>query len=63
MNDKYREPLESRSRISWKIRLWDEEDRCGEWSEEAFFETGLLKAEDWKAQWIDPEPAHDPEER
>lgn len=42
----------SRNLISWKVKLWDEEDREGEWSEEAFFEMGLLKAEDWRADWI-----------
>lgn len=28
--------LKSRQRIFWKIRLWDEKDEAGEWSEEAF---------------------------
>ncbi|MDO4650510.1 MAG: family 78 glycoside hydrolase catalytic domain [Eubacteriales bacterium] len=44
--------LKSRDRIFWKVRLWDEEDEVGEWSQEAFFEMGLLNPEEWKADWI-----------
>lgn len=47
--------LESRQRVCWKVRLWDEKDEAGEWSEEAYFEMGLLSDEDWNAQWINPE--------
>ncbi len=45
----------SRQRVYWKVRLWDENDVPGDWSDEAFFEFGLLNAGDWKARWIDPE--------
>ena len=45
------EKLNSRQRINWKIRLWDENDEPGEWSE-AYFEMGLLEPSDWKADWI-----------
>lgn len=48
----YPEPLDSRQCVRWRIRLWDEADIQGEWSEEAFFEMGLLSASDWKANWI-----------
>ncbi len=44
--------LISRSRVEWKVRLWDENDVQGDWSEPAVFEMGLLRASDWKAQWI-----------
>lgn len=44
-------PAESGERICWKVRLWDELDVPGEWSE-AFFEMGLMQAGDWKAHWI-----------
>ena len=43
----------ARVRGSWKVRLWDETDRPGPWSE-ARFETGLI-AGDWRGLWIDPE--------
>jgi alpha-L-rhamnosidase len=42
----------SRERITWKVKLWDENDKEGSWSEEAFFEMGLLHPTDWKAKWI-----------
>ena len=44
--------LTSRSIVNWKVRLWDEEDRCGPWSETAVFEMGLIKPNDWRAKWI-----------
>lgn len=51
----------SRQRIVWRVRLWDEEDQAGEWSEEAWFEMGLLEKEQFVAKWINPELACDPE--
>lgn len=45
-------PLKSRMCVSWCVRLWDEQDKLGGWSETAFFEMGLLSIGDWKAQWI-----------
>ena len=47
--------LRSRQHIWWRIRLWDEHDLAGEWSEEAEFEMGLLEADDFHAKWINPE--------
>lgn len=51
---------ESRQRIFWKVRLWDEADTAGEWSEEAFFEMGLLEKSCFSAKWINPELVCDP---
>ena len=44
-------PLElaERERVNFKIRLWDENDTEGEWSEPAFFEYGI---DAWQAKWI-----------
>lgn len=50
----------SRQRISWQVRLWDEADIPGPWSE-ASFEMGLAR-EDWKARWINPELTCDPQQ-
>lgn len=44
--------LDSRAIVNWKVRLWDEENVSGDWSETAYFELGLLHKEDWKAKWI-----------
>ncbi len=41
----YPQELASGERVNWKIRLWDENDEPGEWSE-AFFEMGLLSPSD-----------------
>jgi alpha-L-rhamnosidase len=43
--------LQSRERVDWELTLWDENDQQGE-PVRAFFEMGLLKPEDWCAQWI-----------
>lgn len=45
-------PLTSRTRVNWRVRVWDERDEPGDWSEAAFFETGLLTPADWEARWI-----------
>ena len=36
----------------WKLRVWDEGDRVSAWSSPSFWTMGLLKPEEWKAQWI-----------
>lgn len=46
------ETLKSRDVITWRVKLWDENDLEGEWSEGASFEMGLLETSDWKASWI-----------
>lgn len=42
----------SRTRVEWKVRLWDENGVEGPWSEPAVFEMGLLSPADWTAKWI-----------
>ena len=55
--------LKSRTRVLWKVCLWDEQDSQGEWSEEAAFEIGLLSPSDWKASWIKGDYKVDPKKR
>ena len=43
---------ESRQIVFWKVKLWDENDTEGEWSETATFEIGLKSPSDFKAKWI-----------
>lgn len=45
------EELYARADVIWKVMLWDEEERAGEWSEEARFELAIEPA-DWTAKWI-----------
>jgi alpha-L-rhamnosidase len=44
-------PIESKQRIDWRVRIWDENDEISSWSSTAFFEMGL-KDGDWQASWI-----------
>ncbi len=44
--------LVSRQRVIWQVRVWDEQGQASEFSAPSWFEMGLLKASDWKAQWI-----------
>lgn len=48
----YGGPLLSRQRVFWRVRLWDQEGEASEFSESTWWEMGLLKANDWSAQWI-----------
>lgn len=45
--------LTSEQRVYWKVRVSAGEEKAE--SEFAFFEMGLLSADDWKAEWIEPE--------
>ncbi len=54
--------LQARMMLSWKVLLWNESGAPGEWSDTAFFETGLEK-KDWAARWIDPEENTEPDVR
>lgn len=45
----------SGKRFLWKVFIIDDRDRTWESSEYAWFEMGMLHAEDWTARWIEPE--------
>lgn len=52
-------PLESRARCFWKVRVWDKDGKVSRWSDVASWTMGLLRPEDWQADWIsfrDPTP-------
>ncbi len=49
------QPLISRERCFWKVRIWDRNGDRSRWSQVAGWQMGLLKPEDWKAQWITAE--------
>lgn len=46
------EPLKSRMRCYWKVRVWDKEGKASAWSEPAMWTVGLLRSSDWQAKWI-----------
>jgi len=45
--------LLSRQRVSWRVKVWTDLGES-DWSEAGWFETGLLAATDWVAEWIEP---------
>ena len=46
------QPLTSRRRSWWMVRVWDENDALSEWSESAWWETGLFNRDEWTGSWI-----------
>ncbi|MCC7377553.1 MAG: family 78 glycoside hydrolase catalytic domain [Verrucomicrobiales bacterium] len=53
-------PLTSGQRCHWKVQVWDENDRPSRWSKAAAWEMGLMRPEDWKADWIGAGPTQEP---
>lgn len=50
--------LESQSRYSWQVKVWDDRGNESDWSDAAAFETGIFDAAEWTADWIGgPDPA------
>ena len=49
----------SSTRYYWRVRVWTLAGDASAWSAPAYWETGLLRASDWTAQWIGaaPDPA------
>jgi alpha-L-rhamnosidase len=54
------QPLGSRQQCFWKVCVWDQDGKA-QWSEPALWTMGLLKAEDWSANYLsfrDTAPIH-----
>ncbi len=45
--------LQSGTKYFWQVRVWDNSNKTSVWSEPAFWQMGLLNANDWKAKWIE----------
>ena len=45
-------PLTSNQKCYWKVRVWDVNGNVSNYSKPALFSIGLLKASDWKGDWI-----------
>ncbi|MGB2351427.1 MAG: family 78 glycoside hydrolase catalytic domain [Akkermansiaceae bacterium] len=58
-------PLDSHTQCFWKVKVWDQNGSVSPWSQTATWSMGLLKPEDWKAQWIgfDQKPEPSPSKR
>ncbi|MFD2611069.1 family 78 glycoside hydrolase catalytic domain [Paenibacillus gansuensis] len=50
--------LVARTRYFVRVRIWDEQGQVSPWSEIGHWETALLAAGDWEAQWITPAEDH-----
>ncbi len=46
------EALNSMERAWWQVRVWDNKGKASAWSTPAYWETGILQPELWKAGWI-----------
>lgn len=46
--------LGSGVRVEWRVKIWTDRGE-GDWSAPSVFETGLLSADDWQAEWIVPD--------
>ena len=44
--------LQSAKNYYWQVRVWDNHGKTSTWTAPAFWQMGLLKKEDWTAQWI-----------
>jgi len=44
--------LLSGERRYWQVRIWNQHDEVSDWSDPAYWETGLLQTSDWNAMWI-----------
>ncbi len=55
------QPLPSRQRVCWRVRVWNSAHKPSKWSETAFWSMGLDQPADWQASYIsyrDTTPIH-----
>lgn len=45
-------PLLSRQKVYWRVKIWDEHQQVSAWSNIASLEMGLLNNADWQGMWI-----------
>ena len=48
------DPLESRQRVTVRVRMWGDDGDESPWSEALTIEAGMLDVADWSASWITP---------
>lgn len=45
-------PLEAEKRYYYRIKAWNQNAEQSDWSEAAYWETGLQSTENWRGEWI-----------
>ena len=53
------QPLQSGARYFWRVQVWDEKNRALPASAPSFWQMGLLRQSDWRAQWISAQTPRD----
>lgn len=51
--------LQSRQKVYWQVKYWNQDKEASKWSEINHFELGLLNNKDWKANWVGLDTAKD----
>jgi alpha-L-rhamnosidase len=44
------------NKVFLRVKVWDNFGRESDWGETPWWEMGLLTPEEWKAEWITPDP-------
>ncbi len=52
-------PLQSRQKVYWQVRYWNQNKKKSNWSTVNTFELGLLNNTDWQAKWTGLDTAKD----
>ncbi len=52
-------PLQSGTRCFWRVQVWDSKDQALPVSAPSFWQMGLLRQSDWRAQWISAQTPRD----
>ncbi|WP_282040868.1 family 78 glycoside hydrolase catalytic domain [Winogradskyella flava] len=51
--------LQSRQKVFWQVKYWNQDEEVSDWSDINTFELGLLHNADWKAKWAGLDTAKD----
>ena len=51
--------LQSRQKVFWQVKYWNQDGEASQWSAINHFELGLLDSSDWQAKWVGLDTAKD----
>jgi len=55
--------LLSLNKYFWRVKVWDQKGKASKWSDISYWQMGVLKKNDWQAEWITAGYTEDGEER